>query len=64
MFDVNLEPWEKLPEEFEKLKTLIMRGSYPLMPEEPEVGMFYRIYPEKCISGNGTAYEYGISAPR
>ena len=60
MFDVNLEPWEKLPEEFEKSKTLIMRGSYPLMPEEPKVGIFYRIYPEKCISGNGTAYHGGV----
>ena len=60
MFEINLEPWEKIPEGFEEKKSLIMSVCYPLMPKEPEIGKFYRIYPDGCISGNGTKYHGGV----
>lgn len=56
---MNLEPWEKLPDNFEKMKPLIQSISYPAMPEKPEIGITYRIYPTDCFSGNGTAYHGG-----
>ena len=60
MFEINLEPWEKLPDNFETMKPLIQSISYPLMQENPEVGTTYRIYPEGCVSGNETAYHGGV----
>lgn len=60
MFEVNLESWEKLPENFEQMKPLIEKFCYPLMPEEPEIGKTYRIYPEGCVSGNGTSYHGAV----
>lgn len=60
MFEMNLEPWERISEEFEKLEPLVRAISFPLMPEVPEVGKMYRIYPEGCVSGNGTAYHGNV----
>ena len=60
MYEVNLQKWEKLPENFEAMKPLIQSICYPLMPENPETGKTYRIYPEGCVSGNGTAYHGGV----
>lgn len=60
MFELNLEPWEKLPENFNVLASLIKKICNPLMPDEPEIGKLYRIYPEGCISGNGTAYHGNV----
>ena len=60
MYELNLKSWERLPENFEALKYGIMSVSYPLMPEEPETGVTYRVYPEGCTSGNGTAYHGGV----
>lgn len=60
MFELNLEPWERLPENFDQMKTGLQALCYPLMPDEPEIGKFYRIYPEGFVSGNGTAYHGGI----
>ena len=60
MFELNLKPWETLPEGFEALKYGIMSVSYPLMPEQPERGVTYRVYPEGCTAGNGTAYHGGV----
>lgn len=56
MFECNLEPWEKLPENFDTIKAVVQAGCFPLMPREPEIGKCYRLYPQGCISGNGTAY--------
>ena len=60
MFEKNLEPWEKLPENFDTMAPLIQSISYPPVPENPEIGTTYRIYPEGCVSGNGTAYHGGM----
>lgn len=60
MFELNLEPWEKLPENFEAMKPVIQSMSYPLMPSAPETGKFYRVYPPHCVSGNGTPYHGGV----
>jgi len=64
MFELNLEPWEKLPENFDLLAPLIKKISNPLMPDEPEISKLYRIYPEGCISGNGTAYHGNVRIGR
>lgn len=60
MFELNLEPWEKLPDNFEKMKPQIKSICYPAMPGNPVIGTTYRIYPEGCVSGNGTAYHGGV----
>ena len=60
VFEINLKPWERMPENFDALAEAIRRGSYLPMPERPETGTFYRLYPEGCVSGNGTAYHGGI----
>ena len=60
MYELNLKPWEKLPENFEALKYGIMSVSYPLMPDAPVTGVTYRVYPEGCVAGNGTAYHGGV----
>lgn len=56
MYETNLEPWEKLPDNFDTLASAIQSLCFPLMPEKPEIGQIYRIYPEGCVSGNGTDY--------
>ena len=60
MFELNLNPWENLPEDFENRKTDIMGKSYPLMPREPQTGVTYRVYPDGCTAGNGAAYHGGV----
>lgn len=57
---MNLEPWEKISEHFEKMAPVVKAISFPPMPEEPEAGQMYRIYPEGCVSGNGTAYHGNV----
>lgn len=64
MFEVKMEPWESLPDNFEQISQTLQHISYPLMPREPEVGKFYRIYPVGCVSGNGTAYHGGVRIGR
>lgn len=64
MFEINLEPWEKLPENFDDLAPLVKKICNPLLPDEPEIGKLYRIYPEGCISGNGTAYHGNVRIGR
>ena len=60
MYELNLKPWEKLPENFEALKYGIMSVSYPLMPDAPVPGVTYRVYPEGCVAGNKAAYHGGV----
>lgn len=60
MFEMNVKPWEKVSERFEELKPFIQKICYPPMPEKPELGTCYRIYPKGCVSGNGTAYHGGL----
>ncbi|MHA9737900.1 pectin acetylesterase-family hydrolase [Robinsoniella peoriensis] len=60
MFELNLEQWEQLPDNFEEMKPLIQSICYPMIPEKPEIGTTYRIYPDGCVSANGTAYHGGI----
>lgn len=62
MFEINLEPWEKISEKFEELAPVIKAISYPLMPEDemPKTGQFYRIYPQGCVCGKGTAYHGNV----
>ena len=55
MFEIKMEPWESLPDNFEQIRQTLQHISYPLMPQDPEVGKFYRIYPAGSVSGNGTA---------
>lgn len=64
MFECHLEPWEKLPENFDTLAPLIQKICFPLLPENPEVGQYYRIYPQNCFSGNGTAYHGNVRIGR
>ena len=64
MFEIKMEPWESLPDNFEQISQTLQHISYPLMPREPEVGKFYRIYPVGCVSGNGTAYHGGVRIGR
>ena len=64
MFEIKMEPWESLPDNFEQIRQTLQHISYPLMPQEPEVGKFYRIYPAGCVSGNGTAYHGGVRIGR
>ena len=64
MFEIKMEPWESLPDNFEQIRQTLQHISYPLMPREPEVGKFYRIYPAGCVSGNGTAYHGGVRIGR
>ena len=56
MFEMNLEPWEKLGPRFETLKPLMIAGANPALTGEPEIGKLCRIYPQGCICGNGVPY--------
>ena len=60
MFELNLEQWEQLPDNFEEMKPLIQSICYPMIPEKPEIGTTYRIYPDGCVSANGTAYHLSL----
>lgn len=60
MFETILEPWEEISEQAEKLMPVIRAISYPLLPEKPEIGQFYRVYPEGDICGKGTAYHGNV----
>lgn len=60
MFECNPEPWERISDAFEELKPKILSLCYPLMPERPQAGQFYRMYPKGCVSGNGTAYHGNV----
>lgn len=60
MFELNLESWEKLPENFEQIKRIIQTLCYPLLPQNPKIGTTYRIYPDGCVCGNGTPYHGAV----
>ena len=60
MFETNLEPWEKLPDNYKTLAPLIMSICFPPLKDKPEIGKYYRLYPDGCISGNGTKYHGNI----
>jgi len=58
MRERKLEPWETLPPNWETWKATLERVNYPELPENtvPEVGKFYRLYPENTWSGCGSPY--------
>lgn len=60
MFETNLESWEKLPDNYKTLAPLIMSICFPPLKDKPEIGKYYRLYPDGCISGNGTKYHGNI----
>lgn len=60
MKEIHLEPWESISETVKGWLPLIEQRLYPVMPENPEVGKFYRLYPEGCISANHTPYHGSI----
>lgn len=60
MKEIHLEPWESISETVKGWLPLIEQRLYPMMPEDPEVGKFYRLYPEDCISANHTSYHGSV----
>lgn len=57
MFEINMESWEQLPPDCERLFSLLKSISYPPYEDgEPERGKFYRLYPGDYFSGNNTRY--------
>lgn len=56
MQEIHLEPWEKITDEVKKWLPIIEKAKYPEITEEPEVGKFYRLYPEGRIAGNGSKF--------
>ena len=56
MQEIQLEPWEKIPAEFEKWLPIIEKSRKPEMPDDPEIGKFYRLTPKGCLSGNGKPF--------
>lgn len=53
MQEIHLEPWEKISDELKKWLPLIENIKFPKITEKPQVGKFYRIYPEGCLEGRG-----------
>lgn len=60
MFEMNLKPWEKVTEEFERLKPILMASANPVLTGTPETGKLYRIYPKDAVSGNDTPYHGNV----
>lgn len=56
MQEIHLEPWEKISDEFKKWLPIIEKSRKPEMPDAPEIGKFYRLSPEGCLSGNGKPF--------
>lgn len=64
MFEMKLEPWEKIGDRFDALKPLMIAGANPVLTGAPETGKLYRIYPEHCVSGNGSPYHGNMRVGR
>lgn len=56
MKEIHLEPWETITDKVKPWLPLIEQRLYPELDGEPEIGKFYRIYPEGCVSGNHGPY--------
>lgn len=56
MKEIHLEPWETITDRVKQWLPLIEQRLYPELEGEPEVGKFYRLYPEGCVSGNQGPY--------
>lgn len=60
MKEIHLEPWERISETVKGWLPIIEQRLYPVMPEKPETGKFYRLYPEGCLSANCTPYHGSV----
>ncbi|OUP80675.1 hypothetical protein B5F07_20235 [Lachnoclostridium sp. An169] len=54
--NIKQEPWEKMSDEVKQIWTEIVKKNCPEMPENPEQGTFYRIFPEGCVTGLNETY--------
>ena len=53
MADFKLESWEREPLWLKLITPFLKKKRFPTMPENPEIGKWYRIYSEGCIAANG-----------
>lgn len=53
MADFSLESWEHEPLWLKLITPWLKKKRHPVMPEKPETGKWYRIYPEGCVDANG-----------
>lgn len=56
MKEINLEPWETISDTVKQWLPIIEQRLYPELKGKPEVGKFYRLYPQGCVSGNQGPY--------
>ncbi len=56
MKEIQLEKWETITDQVKEWLPLIEQRLYPKLEGTPEIGKFYRLYPEGCLSGNRGAY--------
>lgn len=56
LYHIDLKPWETLPDAVRKVLPVIESVNAPELTGEPEIGKFYRIYPEKCLCGDGSRF--------
>lgn len=53
MADFKLESWEREPLWLKLITPFLKKKRFPELPEKPESGKWYRIYPEGCVAANG-----------
>ena len=53
MADFALEAWEREPFWLKLITPLLKKKRFPAIPETPETGKWYRIYPDGCVDANG-----------
>lgn len=53
MADFKLESWEREPLWLKLITPYLKKKRFPKLPEKPETGKWYRIYPEGCVAANG-----------
>ncbi|HJF00167.1 MAG TPA: pectinacetylesterase family protein [Sellimonas intestinalis] len=53
MADFKLESWEREPLWLKLITPFLKKKRFPELPEKPETGKWYRIYPEGCVAANG-----------
>lgn len=52
MADFKLESWEREPLWLKLITPYLKKKRFPELPEKPETGKWYRIYPEGCVAAN------------
>ncbi len=54
--ELKLEPWERVPERLAPMLASIDARKFPVLPEEPELGKYYRVYPGAGYSAKGEPF--------